>query len=274
LPSFTTPDGVRLDYRLEGQGPLLVCHPGGPGRAVDYLGNLGGLDADRTLVLLDQRGCGRSGSPDDPTSYTPEQLARDVESLREHLGVETIELLGHSAGGKVVQIYADTYPHRLSALVVVCSWVGGWRDDAQDRADIYASRAAEPWYPEAIEAVEAMEYARPSERARLEDLTRPFWYGRWDETSRQHAATASAQMNLRFAVVFARTPVPELTFDGLACPVLVVGGGRDALTVPERSFMLAKALPRARVEIIPAAGHFPWVDEPEAFRTAVAGFLG
>jgi pimeloyl-ACP methyl ester carboxylesterase len=274
LPSFTTSDGVLLDYRLAGQGPFLVCQPGGPGRAVDYLGDLGGLDADRTLVLLDQRGCGRSAQASDPTSYTPERLAQDIDELREQLGVETIELLGHSAGGKVVQIYADTHPDRLSALVVVCSWAGGWLDDASDKAAIYASRADEPWYPEAIEAVEAMEYARPSEKARLEDLTRPFWYGRWDETSQQHAATASAQMNLRFALVFARSPVPDLTFEGLTCPVLVVGGERDALTVPERSHMLANALHGAKVEIIPAAGHFPWVDEPEAFRSAVAAFLG
>ena len=44
MPSFASYDGTELAYRILGDGPPLVCLPGGPGRAAGYLGDLGGLD--------------------------------------------------------------------------------------------------------------------------------------------------------------------------------------------------------------------------------------
>ena len=41
---FASYDGTELGYRVLGDGPPLVCLPGGPGRATEYLGDLGGLE--------------------------------------------------------------------------------------------------------------------------------------------------------------------------------------------------------------------------------------
>ncbi|HEY3610188.1 MAG TPA: alpha/beta fold hydrolase, partial [Pseudonocardiaceae bacterium] len=98
MPSFVSYDGTELVYHLRGDGPALVCLPGGPGRATDYLGDLGGLDAFRRLVLLDPRGVGSSADPADPTTFRVDRLVRDVEALRTHLGMERMDLLAHSAG--------------------------------------------------------------------------------------------------------------------------------------------------------------------------------
>jgi hypothetical protein len=43
MESFRTADGRTLSYRREGSGPLLVCHPGGPGFSSRYFGDLAGL---------------------------------------------------------------------------------------------------------------------------------------------------------------------------------------------------------------------------------------
>lgn len=273
MATFAADDGTLLAYREEGSGPPLICHPGGPGRASDYLEDLAGLTAQRTLILLDQRGTGRSAIPDDPRSFSPAQLADDVEALRQHLGVDTIELLGHSAGGKVAQVYASAHPDRIGALLLICSWLNMGPDTEQERADIRASRCDEPWYPEAAEAAEAMPYARPAERSRLDRMMRPFWYGKWDERCQAHAASADEQMNLRFAGMFAAAPVPELQLDAVTAPTLVVGGSLDVLTPPSCSRELAGRFPAGQLDIVDGAGHFPWVDEPTAFRTAVGGFL-
>jgi pimeloyl-ACP methyl ester carboxylesterase len=99
--TFVTHDGLALSYRLAGNGPLLVCQPGGPGRASSYLRDLAGLTEHRTLVLLDSRGTGSSERPQDPEKLNATYVAEDLESLREHLGLETFELLGHSAGAVV-----------------------------------------------------------------------------------------------------------------------------------------------------------------------------
>ena len=55
--------------------------------------------------------------------------------------------------------------------------------------------------------------------------------------------------------------------------MLVLGGERDALTGVASVELVAGSFPRAQAAVLPGAGHFPWVDEPEAFRAAVSGFL-
>jgi len=75
-------------------------------QASAYLGDLGGLSAHRSLVLLDLRGTGESAVPADPASYRCDRLVDDVEALRAHLGMEQIDLLGHSAGGALAVLYA------------------------------------------------------------------------------------------------------------------------------------------------------------------------
>ena len=55
MAQFTSYDGATLAFRRAGAGRPLVCLPGGPGRTPDYLGDLGGLDAWRELILPDTR---------------------------------------------------------------------------------------------------------------------------------------------------------------------------------------------------------------------------
>ena len=119
MSSFAAADGTRLAFRCAGTGPLLVCQPGGPGRASAYLEDLGGLSAQRTLVLLDARATGRSEVPADPSTLRFDRLAEDVDALREHLGQDRIDLLGHSAGAMVAQAYAAAHPDRIGSLVLV-----------------------------------------------------------------------------------------------------------------------------------------------------------
>ena len=54
-------------------------------QASAYLGDLGGLSAHRTLILVDLRGTGASSVPGDPASYRCDRLVDDVEALRTHL---------------------------------------------------------------------------------------------------------------------------------------------------------------------------------------------
>ena len=56
MDSFRTADGRTLSYRREGKGPVLVCHPGGPGFSARYFGDLAGLGSAFTLVKLNPRG--------------------------------------------------------------------------------------------------------------------------------------------------------------------------------------------------------------------------
>lgn len=276
---FTGSDGTRLAYTEVGVGPRLLCLPGGPGRAAAYLEDLGGLAAERTLVLLDTRASGHSEVPADPASLRFDRLAQDVEALREHLGEAVVDVLGHSAGCLVAQAWAAAHPEQVRSLVLVTPsdrLQGGHRADV---AAIRQTRAGEPWYADAAEAVAALTEAPPAHQQSLLRATRPFFYGRWDERTQAHAATADQQSSKRAALGFGagfddvdRTNMLT-ALTALVAPVLVVGGERDALTGVASVGLVAGTFPQAQTVVLPRAGHFPWVDEPAAFRAAVSQFL-
>jgi proline iminopeptidase len=280
VSSFASYDGTRLAYHAVGTGPRLVCLPGGPGRASVYLERLGGLDETRTLVLLDARATGHSEVPADPSTLRFDRLADDVEALRAHLGEQTLDLLGHSAGCLVAQAYAAVRPDRVRSLVLVTPsdrLQGGSRDDVEQ---IRAGRAGEPWYRDAAEAAAALPTAPPAQQQALVRATRPFFYGRWDERTQAHAAGADRQSSKRAELGFG-AGIEDVDVAGMLArlrtldvPVLVVGGGHDALTGVRSVGRVAETFPRAEQVVLQGAGHFPWVDEPAAFRAAVEGFLG
>src|ERR1700741_6069 len=103
---FEAGDGTRLAFHRTGDGDPLVCVPGGPMQSSAYLGDLGGLSALRSLVRLDPRGTGESAVPADPASYRCDRLVDDVEALRVRLGIDRLDLLGHSTGASVAVLYA------------------------------------------------------------------------------------------------------------------------------------------------------------------------
>ena len=279
MTAFSSYDGTRLSYTEVGSGPRLVCLPGGPGRAVAYLEELGGLSADRTLVLLDNRATGRSEVPADPATLRFDRLADDVEALRVHLGEERLDVLAHSAGCIVAQAWAAAHPDRVGRLVLVTpsgTLQGGLREDLPA---IRAGRAGEPWYADAAEAADALEHAPPAQQQALVRATRPFFYGRWDEVTQAHAASADRQSSKRAELGFA-AGLDEVDVAGIVAglgevqaPVLVVGGERDALTGVASVHLVAGSFAHAATAVVPKAGHFPWVDEPEAFVAAVRPFL-
>jgi pimeloyl-ACP methyl ester carboxylesterase len=279
VTDFASYDGTRLHYERRGDGPPLVCLGGGPGRAVAYLEDLAGLDRDRSLVLLDARATGRSEVPADPSTLRFDRLADDVEALRQHLGLEALDVLAHSAGALVAQTWAAEHPEHVSRLVLVTPSGGLQAAEKSDLPEIRASRAGEPWYPDAAAAADALDDASPVERPGLERAMRPFWYGRWDDRCQEHAASADRQVSKRALLGFVgdldervRARVVD-RLPKVVSPVLVVAGARDGLTGVATARAVAQSFPDSRLEVLAQAGHFPWVDEPEPFRSAVTAFL-
>ena len=277
---FSSYDGTKLAYAEVGHGEPLLCIPGGPGRAAAYLEDLGGLATDRTLVLLDNRATGRSEVPADPSSLRFDRLADDVEALRLHLGLDAVDLLGHSAGTVVAQCWASAHPDRVRSLVLVTPSGGLQGSNRTDVADIVATRADEPWYADAAEALTGLPTASRSEQQMLWRAIRPLMYGRWDERTQAHAATADTQSSKRAELGY--EPAAEDDVDlaaivgrlaSVTAPVLVVGGERDAMTGIAAAHAVAACFPAARTVVLPRAGHFPWVDEPAAFAQVVREFL-
>jgi pimeloyl-ACP methyl ester carboxylesterase len=282
MPTLSSHDGTLLSYRLLGQGPPLVCVAGGPARDSAYFGNLGGLDAERTLVLLDNRGSGLSGDAADPSdvdSYRADHLVLDVEALRAHLGLEAMDLLGHSAGAQVAVLYAAAHPRRLSSLALICgghSMVGAVIEDAFMRA--IESKAGEPWYTEARQAFDEWGRRGADVTPDVKLAASPFFYGRpWTPEKHAHAAAdASQRRNPLARKHFPFDPDPAAVRAALShvtAPVLAYAGGVDPSPRPEEAQRLAAVFPNGRTIVQPDAGHFPWLDNPTFFVEALLEHL-
>ncbi len=278
MPTFSAYDGTELAYHEKGEGEPLLCLPGGPMRASVYLGDLGGLTAHRRLILLDLRGTGDSAEPEDPATYRCDRLVDDVEALREHLGLDRVDLLGHSAGGDLATLYAARCPKRIRTLVLVtpATLAVGGAMTVEDRAEAAALRKDEPWYPAAATALrEIAESGAPSAGW---DAIAPLTYGRWDAAAQEHRARSADQKNARAAEAYYGEaafdpPATRTALASLKAPVLVLAGAYDGGPTPARAAELAELFPAGVRQVQPGGGHFPWLDDPEWFVRRVAGFL-
>jgi pimeloyl-ACP methyl ester carboxylesterase len=278
VETFRGADGTRLAYHQAGEGDPLICLPGGPMQASAYLGDLGGLSAHRSLVLLDLRGTGESAVPADPASYRCDRLVDDVEALRAHLGLDRIDLLGHSAGGTLAVLYAARHPDRIGRLALVSpsSRVVGLEISDSDRRQVAELRRGQAWFPDAFAALVRI----GSGDATAADRTgiAPFAYGRWDAVSQAHLALQTSQKNEDAAAIYysAGALTPEATRSAVArlqAPVLVVIGEYDVGLPPKCAAEYAGLFGQAELSVQPSGGHFPWLDNPQWFAQTLTEFL-
>lgn len=110
--------GTEIFYRSEGTGPALVLHTGAGGdhRIWELAGYVAGL-AGLRLVLMDQRGRGRSGRPATIDEHRIELFAGDVAAVLDDAGVEAAGFWGYSDGALVGAAFGELFPRRLRALV-------------------------------------------------------------------------------------------------------------------------------------------------------------
>jgi proline iminopeptidase len=266
MGTFKTFDGVTLAYHGPAGDDPLVCLPGGPMTASSYLAPLGLTH----MLRLDLRGTGESEEAPAET-YRVDRQVDDVEALRQHLGLDRIRLLGHSAGGTLAILYAARFPQHVKELVLVAPSprVVGIDVTDSDRREIALRRSGEPWYAEAIKGFEEIWAGNVTPEA-FEKIA-PFWHGRWDDERRalddQPANAEAAQEYYAEGALD-----PEATCAALKTldvPTLLIAGEVDVALPPDRAREYAGLFPDARFVVLPGTGHAPWLDDPEAFAATV-----
>ena len=275
-------DGRRLAVRWRGAGELLVCHPGGPGFPADtYFGDLADLHEHRRLLLVDPRGTGGSDPPADPSAYDTDDYVADLEAVRLHVGVDRLDLLGHSHGGVVAQAYAAVHPERVRRLVVANSLARFGPEHEATMMEAVAGRSDEPWYEQALRALEAEQAGEFEDDEDLRDLLAgelPFYFATVDETARRWMEEVRrGDLCVDALGYFNEEVLPSFDLrprlSRIGAPTLVLAADGDFITGPEIAREIAHAIPDATLHVIEDCGHFAYVERPEAFREAVLGFL-
>ena len=274
---FTTPGGLTLSYERRGSGPLLVCHPGGPGGSAAEFRDFAGLDDTFELVLLSPRGSHGSDAAED---YGLRSYVADVEALREHLGVEQLDLLGFSHGGVVAMAYAAAFGARIRRLVLACT-LGVWGEEAEAAMHRgIEKRRNEPWFADAAKAIEeeqAGEFSSVKELIANAQSQAPLYFHRWEgneQAGRELFGDFARQEPLhQFNTI--EFPNLDLRSDlrSISAPTLVVAGDDDMIAGPVCAEAILRELPDGRLVTIADSGHFVYVEQTDAFRAALTGFL-
>ncbi|TCC01737.1 alpha/beta fold hydrolase [Kribbella soli] len=273
---FSTSDGIRLWTATTGTAtgrPAVVILHGGPGLWDDYAVLAEMLDDLVVVHRFDQRGCGRS----DPSDVqTLARSARDIDELRAYFGHERIVVIGHSYGATLAMTYAATYGDHVAGVVYLDGvGIGDWRT-------AYHSEQARRMTPEQFARLEELSGRRrtPAEETEFRALS---WFT--DHADRERAmgwayASAAVDLPINFAAnralaaeMNSRTP-DEVTAQAasIQAPVTFIHGAGD----PRPAFAvqdLAAHTPNHTFHLIPAAGHSPWLEQPDLVREVLRGVV-
>lgn len=255
----------------EGGRPLLLVH-GFTGAKEDFTDWLDPL-AERGwhAVAADQRGHGGSHQPVDESAYAFDAFATDLLGLLDALGWERCSLLGHSMGGMVAQTAVLQAAHRFEALVLMDTSHRGLRADA-GLVELGVALARTEGMAAVMAAQDALGDDQPLGTGAHQRLlaTRD---GYREFGARKMLASSAAMYAAMLQAITDPSAVDRLPhLAQVTVPTLVVVGDEDApFLKPSRR--MAEVIPGAELAVVPAAGHSPQFENPDAWWGALSRFL-
>lgn len=278
----------RLAYEESGSGvPLLLIH-GFPLDRTMWRPQQDGLARVARVIAPDLRGFGENasaaaragahgatgdgddardeanaGAPPLPDTITMDDYASDLAFLLARLDLESVVLCGLSMGGYIAMAFVERYPTAVRGLVLANTRAG---------ADSEAARAAR---------LAAIERARTEGVGAIADAMLPKMLADATRAERPDLAESVRAMMARqspdavAAALRGMIARPDRT-DRLASvrvPTLVVTSDADTLIPPAESEAIARAIPGARLAVVPRAAHLSNLENPDAFNAAVRDFL-
>lgn len=241
---------VDLAYERRGSGPPLVLIHGFPFDHSIWMDIVPLLEHEFDLILPDLRGFGESTLLNSPFSIS--EMARDIASLLDNLGLDKASLAGHSMGGYVALAFAKQFPGRVNRLILVASQAAG---DTLERKQGRYKTAADVTENGVGVVVEAM----------------------------INKFTARSDLQSRIRLIMERQGVPGVvgalkamarredsssflaSFKG---HIVLIHGDADELIPLDRALEVKTLVPSAGLHVLPGAGHMPMLDMPQ--KTAFA----
>jgi pimeloyl-ACP methyl ester carboxylesterase len=279
-PEFIDANGLRFGYLSQGQGPLVICMHGFPDTPYTYGGLMQRLsDHGYRVVAPFSRGYAPTEIPPG-NSFTIEDFGRDILALIDAFDAPDAYLIGHDWGatavyaasalapGKVIKAVTAAVPHphavKFTAAQLRKSWYMfffqlPWLAERKVKKDNYAliEKLWRDWSPGLAEA-DATYHISELKRALSDEehLLAALGYYR---------ALFKPQNTKRVAGLFAQP---------ISVPTLTIAGENDGC-IGSENFPNMKPFFSGQldVEILPGAGHFMHLEQPDVFATHILNFF-
>jgi esterase len=260
-------DPAQIYHRILGEPnahpPVVLLH-GLMGFSANWGKIWPNLITERQVLVLDQRGHGRSPKP--AHGYGPENYAADLLGLLDLLGWGRCHIVGHSMGGRVALRFANEHPERTLSLTM---------EDSGTEPNPGRLR----WIRDLLAGIPTPFPDRESakifftERFQGDALTASFLHAnlesREDGTMdwRFHAA------GMIETVESGRATDAMAEFASLLCPTLIVRGGKSVEFPAGEAERMTSSRGGVQLVTIPGAGHFVHAEKPKEFSAALNEFL-
>jgi proline iminopeptidase len=279
--------GTSLYVRAIGRGPEVIVLHGGPDFDHGYLlPDLDRLADTYRLIYYDQRGRGNSAENVKAEDVTMVSEVEDLDKVRQHLGRDSIALLGHSWGAVLALEYALRHGQRVSQLVLMNPAPASTADlavfrkaylaqlgaDMGRQSEIASSAAYKEGDPVAVTARYRVHFkhalARSSDYEKLMAAMNAAFV-RQGKAGILKARAVEDHLMAETWQIQSYDLLPKLK--ALRVPTLVMTGDRDFIPV-EIAKHIAAAIPGARLTTLENCGHFTYMECPADVRRALTDF--
>lgn len=260
--------GVHYRVRVVGEGPALMLLHGFTGDLHTWDRFVPTFARTYRTITVDLIGHGGTDAPADPERYRMERCIEDLDAVLEVLGVDRVNLLGYSMGGRVAMHVAAAMPEKVSTLVLE-SASPGIADEAERAARVVSDEAL----ADAIERDGVPAFVERWERLPMfttqEQLPEEVRRAVREQRLRNKAVGLANSLRGMGAGV-QRSLMDVLA--GLSIPTLLIAGESDEKYSAMMRDMAA-IMPNARVVIYPGVGHTVHLERPVEFENTVVKFL-
>lgn len=265
--------GLRLHYQEWGMSSapaIVMLHGFGvSGHMFDEFAER--MEDRYRLIAIDQRGHGDSDWSNEG-DYSRDAFVEDLEGFRKALSLDRFILIGHSMGGLNAVSYTVKYPQHIRALILVDVGPEAAKEGV-DNIMRFTRGPDELEFEEFVEMAHRFNQRRTLEniRERMRHRLRPTEGGKY--TWKFDRRFREPESGLTIGSKLSNDKTWQL-FRRISVPVLIVRGGESDVLTQDVAERAAREMQRARLVVVPGAGHSVPGDNPDDFTQAVREFLG
>jgi len=276
--SYVVQNGVKIYYQVTGEGYPIALLSGGPGQNSIALSSIANeLSKTNRVILIDQRGTGKSNlEAIDESTINLDNYIKDIEAVRKHLKIKQWILLGHSWGGGLAMAASGRHPESSAGMILIGSL--GIKNETAIHAFSNLNIGEKEKAAFKFWGNPAQQTKDP-ERAAYE-LYRTILPSRLYDKNDIHKILGNYRVELNASKI-SRTMMKQLMqsdFDfspalkNYSKPVLIIQG-RQGFMGGETVYDIRDSLSNSSLKYIERSGHFPFIEQPEAFFKTVNDYL-